>query len=476
MVLPAGQDLEGPLLGRLYLTAWDHNRAKPKPLGKPCKEKALPEAVWWDSQGRLNCTCDRGRLSLKASCVHKLVLASLCAGSIANSGLPTAKVLSRGGLVVEHLGADSSVAFYAVRNSPLGVSPEHRMLHRSTVGAWYCQGKLSGCPAQECTHIAAAKAALAAGKLQHSEGILLGPDALSTAAHWILEREGELPLLGKTDEQRVQRAGCAIGQGATNEEEVLLGLIAGQKHRAAECLGDECFCRKHRILFGEARVPLDAIEPEAPEPSSTRVELWKRAPRGSKYWADHAGELRRAAPRSAAEEPVEDARGKEAVHSWVPACHNCTLSGVLQGGCKHAEAERIQVPIMMLGTEAVQITRPKLGKLSDALDHHDPWISCLKGGPVRVSKLRDCHFRELSLLGMLRAACPIQAPPCGGEWVEHVKAAFIHSSTWSERVQTSIYCCQCPHRAHTVHFCGEYFVSIAGQRGPSSSRRACSSS
>jgi hypothetical protein len=265
-----------------------------------------------------------------------------------------------------------------------------------------------------------------------------------------------LPLLGK---QRVLEAGCAVEQGPTGEEGPLLGLIAGrQKHGAAECTGDECFCVKHRNLFGEAQpasVTFGDLE-QALETSSTGVEPWKRAPRGTKYWVEHAGELRRAAPCSAAGEPAEDARGKDAVHGWITACHSCTLGGGRQGGCDHAEAERVRVPIMLLGTEALQITKPKLGKLADALVHHDPWISSLKGGLVRVSKLRDCHFRELSQMGMLRAACPIQHPPCGGEWVEYVKAAIIHGSTWSERVETTIYCCQCTSKAHTVHFCGEH--------------------
>jgi hypothetical protein len=60
VVLPMGQRIQGPLLGRLYMSAWDHNRSKPKPLGKPCKGRGLLEEAWWDAQGRLNCTCNRG--------------------------------------------------------------------------------------------------------------------------------------------------------------------------------------------------------------------------------------------------------------------------------------------------------------------------------------------------------------------------------------------------------------------------------
>jgi hypothetical protein len=125
----------------------------------------------------------------------------------------------------------------------------------------------------------------------------------------------------------------------------------------------------------------------------------------------------------------------------------------------------VRAPIMMMGTEAAQITQPKLSKLGDALDHHDPFISCLKAGPVPVSKLRDCHFRELSELGMLSAPCPLQPPPCGGEWVEHLKPALISASTWSQQVEIKIYCCQCLQKAHTVHFCGEHLGMYSWTQG-----------
>jgi hypothetical protein len=94
----------------------------------------------------------------------------MCAGSIATGALPTPRELGREALTVEQLGADPSGDFYAVRNSPKGVSPEHRMLHRSTAGVWYCEGKLNGCPAQyDCSHIAAAKVALTHGQVQRAE-------------------------------------------------------------------------------------------------------------------------------------------------------------------------------------------------------------------------------------------------------------------------------------------------------------------
>jgi hypothetical protein len=162
----------------------------------------------------------------------------------------------------------------------------------------------------------------------------------------------------------------------------------------------------------EAQPPSDAMDEEAVELEASTPQ--KQVRRGGKWWAEHASEMERATP-CRAKEPPGDERGKEAVHGWVAACNSCNLTDVRQQGYSHAEAERVQAPIMLMGTEAVQITQPKLGKLGDALDHLDPLISCLKAGPVRVSKLRDCHFRELSELGMLKAPCPLQHPPCGGE-------------------------------------------------------------
>jgi hypothetical protein len=455
MVLPVGQGLRGGFLGRLYLTAWDHNCAKPKPLETPCKGKGLLEESWWDQQGRLNCTCDRGRLAMDAPCVHKMVLASLCADSIATTALPTAKELSREALMVEELGADSSGAFYAVRNSPKGVSPEYRMLHRSTAGVWYCKGKRNGCPAQyDCPHIAAAKVALTHGQVQRAEGLLLDSVALSRAAQWIEGWEGRLPLLGEAS---------GGGEAQTSREERRPSMaIARREHGGAECAGEECYCRKHRLIFREAPLPPDAMDEGVVEERASTPQ--KQVRRGAKYWAEHASEMPRGAPRRA-EEPPGDARGKEAVHGWVAACHSCNLTEVQQQGCSHAEAERVRAPIMLLGTEAAQITQPKLSKLGDALDHHDPLISCLKAGPVRVSKLRDCHFRELSELGMLKAPCPLWPHPCGGKWVLHKKPAHISASTWSQQVETKIYCCQYLHTAHTVHFCGEHLGLYSWTQG-----------
>jgi hypothetical protein len=465
-VLPVGQGLRGAFLGRLYLTAWDHNCTKEKPLGKPCKGKGLLEEAWWDQQGRLNCTCDHGRLALDAPCVHKVVLAALCAGSIATSVPPTAKELSREALTVEQLGADSSGVFYAVRNSPKGVSPEHRMLHRSTAGVWYCEGKRNGCPAQyDCSDIAAAKLALIQGQVQRAEGMLLNSFALSRATQWIEQWEGRLPLLGEASGGR--------GARMSKEERRPPAAIVGQEHGGAECAGEECWCRKHPLIFGEARLPPDAMDEGAVELVASTLQ--KQVRRGAKWWAEHANKMQRAVPRRG-EEPPGDARGEEAVHGWVAACHSCNLTDVRQQGCSHAEAERVRAPIMLLGTEAAQITQPELSKLGNALDHHDPLISCLKGGPVPVSKLRDCHFRELSELGMLSAPCPLQPTPCGGGGSctrsRPSSQPPLGRSRWRRRSTAASAFIR---RTRCIS-AESIWASTAGRRGPYWCKRVCSSS
>jgi hypothetical protein len=175
----------------------------------------------------------------------------------------------------------------------------------------------------------------------------------------------------------------------SKEEQRPPTAIVGQEHGGAECAGEDCWCQKHRVIFGEAQLPSEAMDEGAVELRASTPQ--KQVRRGAKFWAEHGGEMQRATP-CRAEEPPGDARGNEAVHGWVAACHSCHLTEAQRQGCSHGEAERVRVPIMLLGTEAAQITQPKLSKLGDALDHHDPLISCLKGGPVRVSKLRDCHF------------------------------------------------------------------------------------
>jgi hypothetical protein len=119
---------------------------------------------------------------------------------------------------------------------------------------------------------------------------------------------------------------------------------------------------------------------------------------------------------------------------------------------------------MLLTTEATQVTKPKLARLSDAPNFHDPLLTVLHGPPVRVSWLRDCHFLELSERGLLSAPCPLEAPPCGGKWVEAWVEASVTASQWSQHVRTRAYHCTCPDEAHTIHFDGEHLGLFAWNR------------
>ncbi|GAQ89791.1 hypothetical protein KFL_005630040 [Klebsormidium nitens] len=210
------------------------------------EEKALLEECWWDSQGYSNCSCDRGRLARDAPCVHKLVLAALGAPGSEQRGLPTARELGRGAGLVEQVGADSTGRFFAARSSPRGVSPAHKMLHRNVEGAWYCQGKRDGCPSQhDCSHILAANLAVRAGQVHFAQGLLLGQDALSRARQWLERWDGALPLLGGGE------GGSELSvssEGAGEEEVHLMGLVSGQRHEPAECVGADCFCQEHQQL------------------------------------------------------------------------------------------------------------------------------------------------------------------------------------------------------------------------------------
>jgi hypothetical protein len=429
---------------RLYLTHWDHNRGRPKALGKPSKEKALLEECWWDSQGSLNCSCDRGRLARDAACVHKLVLAALRSTGLQQGDLPTARELGRGAGLVELVGTDSTGRFFAVRSSPKGISPAHKMLHRSVEGAWYFQGKRDGCPSQhDCSHILAADLAVRAGQIHFAQGLLLGQDALSRARQWLEQWDGAMPLLGRGEggsESRVD------SEGGTEAEAHLMCRISGQRHEPAGCAGADCFCQEHQQLFGVA-------EPSTSQTQGPGVsEPWRGARRSKQWWRSHAGGAPSAVAPQSVWEPPAEALGKEAIRCWVASCGSCTLEGA-QRGCHHAGAGR--APVMLQETQAVQMTQPKLSQLSDAPDFHDPWVTRLRCGPIRVSKLVGRDFQELGELGMLSAPCPLEPPPCGGGWVELWQDAVVHASTWSQAVRTRIYCCKYA-RKHTIHFDGEH--------------------
>jgi hypothetical protein len=115
---------------------------------------------------------------------------------------------------------------------------------------------------------------------------------------------------------------------------------------------------------------------------------------------------------------------------------------------------------MLLSTEATKVIKPKLARLSDASNFHDPLVTSLER-PVRVSKLRDCHFEGLLEKGLLSAPCPLEPPRCGGSWVETWVEASVTASSWSQQVRVWVYHCQCLDEAHTIHFDGEHLGQYA---------------
>jgi hypothetical protein len=372
------------------------------------------------------------------------VLAALGAPGSEQRGLPTARELERGAGLVEQVGADSSGRFFAARSSPKGVSPAHKMLHQSVDGLWYCQGKRDGCPLQHhCSHILAAKLAIQAGHVHFAQGLLLGQDALSRARQWLEQWDGVLPLLGRSGRSSELRASC---EGSGEEEAHLMGLISGQRPEPAGCAGAECFCQEHQQVFG-------AAEPSLSTPQGAGAsQPWAGARRSKQWWRSHAGGAPLTVAPQRVQEPPAEALGKDAIRCWVASCGSCMLEGALRG-CQHAGAGR--APVMVQETQAIQVTQPKLSQLSDNPDFHDPWVTRLRCGPIRVSKLVGRDFQELGELGMLSAPCPLQPPLCGGDWVELWQDAVVHASTWSQAVRTRIYSCKCS-RKHTIHYDGEH--------------------
>jgi hypothetical protein len=215
-----------------------------------------------------------------------------------------------------------------------------------------------------------------------------------------------LQLLGRRGGKSESRVSS---EGAGEEEAHLMGLISGQRQEPAGCAGADCFCQKHQQVFR-------AAEPSTSAPQGLGVsEPWREARRSKQWWRSHAGGAPLTVAPQSVREPPAEALGKNAIRCWVSSCGSCTLESAQQG-CHHAGAGR--APVMLQETQAVQVTQPKLSQLSDAPDFLDPWVTLLRCGPIRVSKLVGRDFQELGELGMLSAPCPLEPPPCGGGWVE----------------------------------------------------------
>ncbi|GAQ85448.1 hypothetical protein KFL_002360010, partial [Klebsormidium nitens] len=247
------------------------------------------------------------------------------------------------------------------------------------------------------------------------------------------------------------------------EERYLVELLERRPHERATCAGESCFCRQHDRLFDETAAHVfddrgskggdrgregGSVEEQPPR---------KRARRNKTFWEGHQQCSHTVAPQGWTARPPTEARGKEAIRGWVDACTSCSMASLaaVGGRCEHGEALRVRTPVMLLTTEAVQVTKPKLARLSDAHAVHDPLVTSLDR-PVPVSKLRDCHFAELSEKGLLSAPCPLGPPACGGSWVEQWGEAEVTAAQWSQRVRLRVYHCQCLNEAHAIHFDGEH--------------------
>ncbi|GAQ84964.1 hypothetical protein KFL_002150010, partial [Klebsormidium nitens] len=330
------------------------------------------------------------------------------------------------------------------------------------------------------------KAALIKGEVPTTEALVLGSGPLAWAAtSWLESFDGRLPLIGAATAKLLLGSARDLGssRGAEgergeerrevllDEERYLLGLLERRPHKEAACAGSSCFCKKHEFLFGEARPPTEERREgqEGGHDAGVSNEMaegppaLKRARRSKAFWKAEAQRSIPTTGTGGANRKVGAAsrcsRELDAIHGWVDACCSCKLSSLAAvGACKHGREEeerRLKAPVMLLSTEAIQLTKPKLARLSDAPNFHDPWVTALGGPPVRVSKLRDRHFLELSNLGLLSVPCPLESPPCGGSWAEKRVETSVTASQWSQKIEVRICHCNCPDEAHTIHFDGE---------------------
>jgi hypothetical protein len=348
MYLPTGS-ASPPL--RLYMTGWDHNgEGRLKGLGKPDKVHALPLSVWWNTLGKLSCTCNRGRLTEDAPCVHKLAMAALSESWALTAELPMCESLGRGPRL-ERVGSDAAGSYFAVGDNLQGaLGPQRRMLFRSSKGVWYCEGRRDGCTSlTDCLHVSAAKAALRSyeGAVPVADQLILSPlEPFSRAAlSWLERWEGDLPEIGGVHVGPFSRLG--VDGELMSEERYLVGLVEKCSHKPAECAGDSCFCRQHERFFGEAAAqPATSRSGEDEEHEAAgEAHPRKRARRNKASWAAHRESSNAAARLGWGSRPPAEARGKEAIRGWVDGCASCTLAllAARGGRCEHGEGSRVHV-------------------------------------------------------------------------------------------------------------------------------------
>ncbi|GAQ92000.1 hypothetical protein KFL_009010040 [Klebsormidium nitens] len=452
-------DEEGSSSSVFLMTAWNHNAARPKPLGRPTKSNALLETVYWDTMGNPSCTCDRGRLSFGAACVHKLALQAL-----QERRQSSHRSFQKGQRVVEVPCSSVGQRVFGVYWNAGSTSPKRTMVHFSA-GAefeWYCEGRRAGCSkTTDCSHLQEVKRALQRREgWRRLEGCLFSDLQLERAKVWLHQKDGEEELEALTDEERY-----------------LLGLVAGERHDAV-CKGVACFCKQHLSLFGGVGLDRQPCEGRCCSPANSSA-TGKRPRAEMENGALVTGSAQRGVKRRsktffAAQALVEatcDVHGDvadlgEGGPSTCSAggqgprviriCGSCICPST---ACLHVEPARVAV-VMPMGAEGIQVETPKLVRPTDGLAVHDPPVTLLKQ-PVRVSQLVARDFEELSRMAGLCAPCPKVPPPCGTGWLSLMQTSHIYSLDWSQEVKVRIYCCTCPEK-HTVHFNGEALGFICG--------------
>ncbi|GAQ90813.1 hypothetical protein KFL_006880050 [Klebsormidium nitens] len=482
--------------GLAYLmTVWNHNYGRPKPLGRPSKDKALLETVHWDTLGKASCTCDRGRLGPDAPCVHKLALEALGSRQQANH-----VALQKGRRVIEVPCSRGPERVFGVYWNAASPSPKRTMVHLKNEGVreeWYCEGgKLSGCSTSgDCDHIRAVKDALCPGRsIEILSGCLFSEDQLARARAWLLETDRKEERKGAPESK--EGGSAEVSSDMSSVERYLMELCVGQPHDAS-CKGASCFCKQHQQLFGgvdfERGTCKDGcckLETNTNEVGGKRGRQESgdrcsgRGPKRSKaFWAaqeeEGGGQLKETGalqaekeevvPTHTAPQTLSGGDGRDAMSGVTRVCASCVCPAL---ACPHVAGNPLWAPVLPLDAKSVQLELPKLVRPTDSFEVHDPLVTSLRR-PVRVSELVQRDFEELSAVGCLSAPCPKpELAPCGTAWQALLQSACVHSLQWSQEVKVRIYCCRCPVK-HTVHFNGEALGLYAWSRAIIVTQESC---
>jgi hypothetical protein len=457
---------EGSSSSVFLMTAWNHNAAGPKPLGRPTKSNAFLETVYWDTIGNPSCTCDRGRLSFGAACVHKLALQAL-----QERRQSSHRSFQKGQRVVEAPCSGVGQRVFGVCWNAGSTSSKRTMVHFSAEAEfqWYCEGRRAGCSkTADCSHLQEVKRALQRREgVTRLEGCLFSESELERARLWLHQKDDEVAA-GKqhaaSTPPQAGEAGCVASEAShqeelealTDEERYLLGLVVGERHDAV-CKGDVCFCKQHLSLFGGVGLDRQPCEGRCCSPANSsatgkrpRAEtengsfVTGSAQRGVKrrfktYWAaqplveatfDGHGDVADLGEGG----PSTCSAGRQR-RGVIRVCGSCTCPSL---ACLHVEPARLAV-VMLMGAEGVQVETPKLVRPTDGLTVHDPPVTLLKQ-PMRVSHLVARDFEELSRMAGLCAPCPKEPPPCGTGWSSLMQTSHIYSLDWSQEV-SGVLCC-----------------------------------